>query len=100
LAKSDSSNPVQTHNYASLQPEETSILRWLYRYPETVQAATKEYAPHMICQYLFELAGRYNAFYNKHSILGNEMRLLLTKSVSIVLKNGLNLLGITTPERM
>jgi arginyl-tRNA synthetase len=110
----------------SLNDEEMTVLSWIYRYPELVEQAAREYAPHLICTYLYELAQRFNAFYNKHSILGileyktkgksaedmkkdeskvvsnevREFRLCLTVAVAQVLKNGLHLLGIQAPEKM
>lgn len=89
-----------------LNIEELKVLRWIYRFPEIVLEATQKYAPNTICNFLFELSQRYNAFYNKHRILNagsdekRELRLLLTKAVSQVLKNGLTLLGIEALDKM
>jgi len=89
-----------------LNAEELSILRWLYRYPEAVDLAAQEFAPNVICGYLFELAQRFNAFYNKHRILQakengvREFRMKVTTAVSQVLSNGLFLLGIKAPQKM
>ncbi len=81
-------------------PEETSILRFIYRYPEVVAEATARYAPNLLTNFLYELAQRFNTFYNKHQILGSELRLSLTKSTGEVLQSGLNLLGIVALEQM
>lgn len=92
--------------HLELSIEELNILRWIYRFPEVVGEAAEKYAPNLICNFLYELAQRYNTFYNKCSILNaqssgeRQFRLVLTKSVGEVLKKGLNLLGIDTPERM
>ncbi len=85
--------------------EELSILRWIYRFPEVVELAAKNYAPNLICSYLFELAKRFNNFYNNCPIISDDKaltynRLLLTSSCSQVLKNGLYLLGIEALEKM
>ncbi len=80
--------------------EEMAILRYLYRFPEVVEAAAKNYSPNLVCSYLFELAKRFNNLYNNCPILENNFRLALTEAVSIVLKNGLTLLGIVALERM
>ena len=77
--------------------------RLLYRFPEVVARAAKEFEPHHIATYLIELAGAFNNFYAKNKIIGSEeenYRLALTRAVSIVLKNGLWLLGMEAPERM
>lgn len=88
-----------------LNDEERYILRYLYRFPKVVSDAGEQYAPNLVCHYLYELAQRYNSFYSKHGILkakGNkrDLRIALTASVAQVLKNGLDLLGIETPEKM
>jgi len=96
---------------SDLNVEELSILRWLYRYPEVVLQAGEEYAPNLICNFLYELAQRFNTFYAKHKILAENaesakdaeiarFRLLLTEAVGQVLSNGLALLGIESLERM
>ena len=89
-----------------LNAEELGVLRWIYRYPEAVDLAAKEFAPNVICGYLYELAQRFNSFYNKHRILQakekevREFRMQVTTAVSQVLSNGLFLLGIGAPQKM
>ena len=80
--------------------EELSVLRYLYRFPEVVEVAARTYSPNLVCSYLFELAKRFNNFYNSCPIIGNAFRLKLTEATAIVLKNGLNLLGIEALEKM
>jgi arginyl-tRNA synthetase len=72
----------------------------LYRFPETVELAAKQYAPNVLCTYLFELAKRFNNLYNNCPILENNFRLQLTAGISQILATGLNLLGIKALERM
>jgi len=67
--KSQTISKSQIQNL-KLNTEEVAVLRWLYRFPEVVEQAATEYAPHLVAGYVYELAGRYNGFYNKHSILG------------------------------
>lgn len=104
LAKSRKSNDKLQMKFKiqnlNVNSEETAILRWVYRFPEVVEEAAGRYSPNLLCNFLFELAQRYNTFYNMHPILGNEFRLTLTKLVGEVLKKGLNLLGISAPEKM
>jgi len=86
--------------------EEVSILRTLYRFPEIVIEAGKNLSPHILCTYLFELAQKFNLFYKKHKVINakdkkvKDARLALTEAVSIILENGLNLLGIDVLEKM
>jgi arginyl-tRNA synthetase len=86
-----------------LSPEEQRLLRTFYRFPEAVEEAAKAYSPNLLCNFLFDLAQKFNLFYDKQRIIGSaneEFRLVLTAAVGQVLKNGLGLLGITTLERM
>ena len=84
--------------------EEKEILSLLDEYGKTIKRATEEYAPHHIATYLFKLSQAFNSFYNKHQILKDsperQFRLQLTLAVSLIIKNGLSLLGIETLERM
>ncbi len=88
-----------TTNY-ELNDNELKILRYLYRYTEVVEQAAMRYSPNLVANFLYELAQRFNTFYNKDTILGNELRLKLTTQVGEVLKSGLQLLGIEALERM
>ncbi len=84
----------------------TDLEKMLYRFPEIVERAGKEYAPHYLVTYLVELAATFNSFYAKERIIdeadpeGSSYKLSLTLATSVVLKNGLGLLGIKVPERM
>ena len=88
----------------NINAEEKEILGLLDEYAKTVKRAAEEYAPHHIATYLFKLSQAFNSFYNKHQILKNsaerQFRLQLTLAVSLIIKNGLSLLGIETLERM
>jgi arginyl-tRNA synthetase len=46
-----------------LVEQEMSILRWIYRYPEVVVEAGEKFAPHLVATYIYELAQRFNSFY-------------------------------------
>ncbi|MFH1840986.1 MAG: arginine--tRNA ligase [Candidatus Shapirobacteria bacterium] len=102
LAKSGQSI-VGAQFIAPATQEELSLLRTLYRFPEAVGEATVNFAPNLICNYLYDLAQKFNTFYNKHRVIGSdqqEFRLALTAATGQVLRNGLTLLGIIAPERM
>ena len=75
----------------------------IYKFPESVKEAAESYSPNLICNFLYDLAQKFNLFYDKQRIIGSErqdFRLALTAGVGQVLKNGLNLLGIEALERM
>ena len=85
--------------------EITELERILYRFPEIVERAGKEYSPHYIATYLIELSSSFNSFYAQGKIVDKEdvespYKVALTEAFSIVLKNGLSLLGIQAPEKM
>ncbi|MGB2580153.1 MAG: arginine--tRNA ligase [Minisyncoccia bacterium] len=81
-----------------------TLHKLLLRFPEIVIRANEEREPHYIATYLIELAREFNSFYAHTVILDDSMdepyKLALVKVVSQTMKNGLNLLGIPTPERM
>ncbi len=90
--------------------EELLVLRSLSRFSEIISIASKNYSPNLLCNYLYDLAQKYNSFYNKHRIINDgenakdeeseTFRVQLTKATGQVLKNGLKLLGIEAPEKM
>jgi len=83
--------------------EEISILRTIYKFPEIVEDAAREFSPNLLCNFLFDLCQKFNLFYDKQRIIGSEnedFRLLLTAAVGQVLKNGLRILGIEALEKM
>ena len=82
----------------------TEIEKLLYAFPEVVERANTEYAPSRIATFLIDLARAFNHFYAHERIIDSgeaaPYRVALTEAVSITMKNGLRLLGISAPERM
>ncbi len=86
-----------------LQADERSLLRKISEYAEVVELATAELMPHHICTYLYELAQKFNSFYEHNRVLGDErqeLRLGLVANYADTLKDGLELLGIHAPDHM
>jgi arginyl-tRNA synthetase len=87
-------------------PEEiTNLEKLLYQFPEIVERAYQEFAPHYLATYLTELASTFNTFYGNTKILGGDNKfakyqLKLVKAFYQTMKNGLWLLGIEIPEKM
>lgn len=101
--KSQNSKLKVSTNNDQLTAEEVGVMRHLVHYPEVIQTVGKMYSPNLLASYLFELAQKYNNFYNKHKVLNSEneqLRLTLTRAVSIILKDGLDILGISAPQKM
>ncbi len=101
--KTQSSKLKTTAQNLKLENEEMVLLRAISRFEEVVEEAGEKLAPNLLCNYLFDLAQKFNLFYQKHKILESkqkEFRLALTNGVGQVIKNGLKLLGISAPEKM
>ena len=86
-------------------PEEKALIKALAQYPDELRLAARDYDPSRINRYLTALAGDFHRFYNACHIRGGAMhqtyaRLKLADTVRSVLANGLNLLGVTAPEKM
>jgi len=85
--------------------DEWGIISYLLEYEKSVKIAAAEYSPVEICSYLYNLSKLYNKFYHDNQILSEgdvvkKVRLAISKSVLIILTSGLNLLGISSLERM
>ncbi|MEA3295578.1 MAG: arginine--tRNA ligase [Patescibacteria group bacterium] len=86
--------------------EENAILRTIYKFPEIIEKAGESFSPNLICNFVFDLSQKYNAFYDKHKIIKadtieqKEFRIALTFATSQIIKNSLNLLGISTLKKM
>ena len=84
---------------------ENVLLTTLARYPEVIERAATQYEPHLVINYLRELATDFHTYYNAHQFLVESdtlrnARLNLVSAVQQVLVNGLTLLGISAPEAM
>lgn len=84
---------------------ERTLAHHLTQFPGVILKAADSCRPNLIADYLFELSKKFNSFYNACPILNQEdeilySRLLLAERTAAVLKEGLNLLGINTLERM
>ncbi len=86
-------------------PEEIALAKHLLNFGLTLEAVAEEYRPNFLCNYLFELAGKFTAFYENCPVLKAEpavrdSRLALCDLTARVLKQGLETLGIETVEQM
>jgi len=86
--------------------EELLLVKLLIQFPEEVASGVAEYNPSRVAVHVFNTAKAFNQFYNKHPVLqagSRELaaaRLALIKATAVVLKRGLNLLGIDVLENM
>jgi len=106
ISKSQTSDFEFSASKLKLNPEELNLLRAFSQFPEIIITAAKNFAPYFICQYLFELAQKFNLFYQKHKIIDPEnktrqdFRLGLTQAAANSLKLGLKILGIEVLNKM
>jgi arginyl-tRNA synthetase len=96
------------HSASNLQlsaPEEIALARQLLNFGVVLEAAAAEYRPNFICNYLYELASLFARFFENCPVLKSEAatrtsRLAVCDLTARVLKQGLNVLGIESLERM
>ena len=84
---------------------ERALMAELSRYPEVVESASRSLEPHLMAQYLRELATAFHTWYDTHQFLVEDAelraaRLTLALAARQVLQNGLTLLGVSAPESM
>jgi arginyl-tRNA synthetase len=97
---------VDTADLAPLElPRELRLMQRLGDYPDVLETAARELAPHQVAFYLRELAGEFHSYYNAERILVPEAptrlaRIALIVATRQVLRNGLGLLGVSAPEKM
>jgi arginyl-tRNA synthetase len=85
--------------------EETALMKALLDFPGLVAGAADALEPHRVATYLHETAGKVHLWYHKAHVLNEpepitRARLVLARAARLVLRNGLELLGITAPDRM
>ncbi|MDG6228018.1 arginine--tRNA ligase [Glaesserella parasuis] len=94
-----------TGNIVLTDEKERNLVIKLLQFEEAVTVVAKDGTPHVLCQYLYELAGIFSSFYEAYPILNAEesikqSRLKLAHLTAKTLKQGLDLLGIKTVEKM
>jgi len=92
-------------SFKNIPDQLSNLEKIMHRFPEVVEKAGKEYEPHFIVLYLTELAREFNNYYAKNKIVDktdefSPYKVALTEAFSIIMKNGLWLLGINSLEKM
>lgn len=88
-----------------VEPHEVALLGTLSRYKDTIVTAAMHCEPHQLTNYLRDLATDFHSYYNSHQFLVEDAnlrmaRLALIEATRQVLANGLQLIGVSTPESM
>jgi len=86
-------------------PEEIAVAKLLAQSTDVVEDAARALEPHRIVFYLIDLASEFHRFYNRHRVLTEDTqrtaaRLYLARAVQLVVRSGLNLLGVQAPDKM
>lgn len=86
-------------------PAERDLMRRLSLFPQTLEQCAAEDSPHLLANYLLALCRQFHHFYDHHRVLGEAQavtraRLALLEGVRTVLALGLQLLGVSAPEKM
>ncbi len=85
--------------------EERSLLNHLSEYNDVVMRSALQFEPHLLVQFLHNLAGDFHSYYNATKILVDDVgvrdaRLALASALQCIFNNGLTLLGVSAPEQM
>jgi arginyl-tRNA synthetase len=90
---------------ALVEPQEKALMTTLSRYPEVIMLAASNRAPQHLVHYLRDLANDFHSYYNAHAFIVDDAgirdaRLSLISATRIVIASGLDILGVTAPEKM
>ena len=82
-----------------------NIMNKLIRFEDTVISASVKQQPHIICNYIYELASLFHSYYGAYKFITEDKlytqeRMLLLKAIKIVINNSLNLIGVIPREEM
>ncbi|NNG13662.1 MAG: arginine--tRNA ligase, partial [Gammaproteobacteria bacterium] len=87
------------------ETHETDLMTVLARYPELIEIAARNHEPHQVAYYMRDLATAFHTYYNAHQFIVDDAairdaRFALITAAQQVLKNGLQLLGVSAPDTM
>ena len=95
----------------NLNSYEIRIIRKIFNWPKVIETASKKFEPHRIPFYLYDLATLFHSYWSKgnedenyrfinNGVIRNTKTLFIIKSLSIVIENGMNILGVSLPKKM
>ena len=102
-SKKDMKMKLEVNNI--IDDDSKGLLLKVYEFLDVVENSALKKEPHLITNYVYELATQFHNYYSKHKILTDnieetEERLGLIKTVGITIKNALKLIGVTAPNKM
>jgi arginyl-tRNA synthetase len=88
-----------------VEPADLSLIKLLLQFPELVTGAARALEPHRVAYWLSQLAAAFHGWYRNHRVIQDDQRLMrarlaLCAAVGTVIRNGLDLLGVSAPESM
>ena len=97
---------IDSFDYNQLSElEEINLIKCLLKFPELVIKSSKELEPQLITNYLMETASKFHQYYAKHKVVSENKNLSIARTILVdatrqILSNGLNILGLSAPEKM
>ena len=87
------------------EDEEFAIIRSILAFPEVVEKSARAMEVHRISHYLLDLVSRFHGYYSRHRVISDDKaltlaRLFLLDALRITIRNGFELMGISSPEKM
>jgi arginyl-tRNA synthetase len=87
------------------EPQEVQLIKRLASFPEVIQQSAAQRAPHTLVHYLRDLANDFHTYYSAHQFIVEDAplrdaRLNLALATQVVIRNGLDLLGVSAPDTM
>ena len=97
--------PIDVDTSPLVEPADLALIKRILQFPELVRGAARAREPHRVAYWLQELAAEFHAWYKNHRVIQEDVRLMharlaLCATVATVVKNGLDLLGVSAPESM
>ena len=99
-------NIEKLENYETITSEESfELLNKVYEFKDVVEMSAQKRMPHLITNYVYELATLFHSYYSHEKIISDDIkytmeRINLIKTVKITIKNALNLIGVEALEKM
>ena len=106
ILKNDISYEIKDTYDLIKEEKETLLLKHLNEFPGVIEECVEFKEPHRMCNYVYKLAQLFHSFYNECKVIDKDnleltkQRLALVKACQVVLKNALDLIGVSAPEKM
>jgi arginyl-tRNA synthetase len=98
--------PAYVEDGIEMIEKERDLIKVLMEYPQVIQDSASNYSPALLANYIYDLVKEFNGYYQNVPILVADsektiaFRVAISKKVANVIKSGMNLLGISVPDKM